>query len=97
MNELMDKLDNLKNELDSSKMVLDIKEIRKRIENDKELSMLLEEYCLKPSEDIKTKILESDLFQEYKIKETELNLFIMEMNSRLKKITEKGGCGCESH
>ena len=97
MNELMDKLDNLKNELDSSKMVLDIKEIRKRIENDKELSMLLEEYSLKPSEDIKTKILESDLFQEYKIKETELNLFIMEMNSRLKKITEKGGCGCESH
>ena len=97
MNELMDQLDNLKNELDSSNMVLDLKEIRKKIENDKELSMLLEEYSLKPSETIKTKILESDLFQEYKIKETELNLFIMEMNQRLKKITEKGGCGCESH
>ncbi|MBP5679360.1 MAG: hypothetical protein J6X28_06015 [Bacilli bacterium] len=97
MNELMDKIDNLKNELDSSSLVLDIKEIQKKIRMDSHLMGLLEEYSVHPRDEIKSEILESNLFQEYKLKETELNLFIMEMNQRLKVISKKGKCNHESH
>ena len=97
MNELMDQLDNLKDELDASSMVMDIRSLLKRIEGDTELSSMLKDYQVRPNDELKNKILESDLFQEYKIKETVLNLFIMEVNQRLGKITKKGGCGCESH
>ena len=97
MNDLLDKLDNLKDELDSSTMVIDIRSLLKRIEEDQELSSMLKDYQVRPNEELKSKILESDLFQEYKIKETVLNLFIMEVNQRLGKITKKGGCIHESH
>ncbi len=97
MNELLDKLDNLKNELDSSTLVVDIKKCLDKVNNDKELSKLLEEYKVYPNDIIKSKILENKTFQEFKIKETELNLFIMEMNSKLKTISKKGSCGHESN
>ncbi len=97
MNELLDKLDNLKDELDASSMVMDIRSLLKRIEEDTELSSMLKDYQVRPNDELKNKILESDLFQEYKIKETVLNLFIMEVNQRLGKITKKGGCIHESH
>ena len=97
MNELMDQLDNLKNELDASSMVMDIRSLLKRIEEDTELSSMLKDYQVRPNDELKNKILESDLFQEYKIKETELNLFIMEVNQRLGVIHKKGGCIHESH
>jgi len=97
MNELMDKIDKFLKELDSSKMVLDIKDIQEKIKKDKELSSLLEEYKSYPKESLKEEILEHPLFQEYKIKETELNLFIMDMNQRLKKISNSGKCEHENH
>ena len=97
MNELMDQLDNLKDELDTSTMVMDIRSLLKRIEEDTKLSSMLKDYQVRPNDELKNKILASDLFQEFKIKETELNLFIMEVNQRLGKITKKGGCIHESH
>ena len=92
MNELMEKVENLEKCLDSSSLVLSVQEVLSRVKKDKKLSSLLEEYSLTPREDLKNQILENDLFQEYKIKETELNLFIMELNSKLKKISKKGSC-----
>lgn len=97
MNELMEKVDKLKNELDSSTMVLSLKDILDRIKNDKELSSLLERYSIYPDEKVKQQILDNDTFQEFKIKETELNLFIMDMNQRLKVISKKGSCHHESN
>ena len=97
MNELIDKVENLKSELNSSSLILDIKECLERIDSDPELKRLLDEYSIYPREDIKNKILENSTFQEFKIKETELNLFIMEMNLKLKNITRKGSCHHESN
>ena len=97
MNELLDKLDNLKNELDSSTLVIDLKKCLDKVKKDKELSKLLDEYKIYPNDKIKTKILENKTFQEFKIKETDLNLFIMEMNSKLKTISKKGSCRHESN
>ena len=97
MNELLDRLDNLKNELDSSTLVIDLKKCLDKVKKDKELSKLLDEYKVYPNDKTKTKILENKTFQEFKIKETDLNLFIMEMNSKLKTISKKGSCKHESN
>ena len=97
MNELMNSVDNFLNELDSSSLVLDLKEVLDKVKKDKELVKLLEEYNTYPKEDIKNEIIKNKTFQEFKIKETELNLFIMEINQKLKTISKKGKCKHESN
>lgn len=97
MNELLDTLDNLTKELDSSPLVSELKEIQEKIKKNKPLMKLLEEYSSYPKESLKKEIIENPLFQEFKIKETELNLFIMDMNQRLGKISKSRKCGHESH
>ena len=97
MNELMNSVDNFLNELDSSSLVLDLKEVLNKVKKDKELVKLLEEYNTYPKEDIKNEIIKNKTFQEFKIKETELNLFIMEINQKLKTISKKGKCKHESN
>ena len=97
MNELIEKVENLKSELDSCSLVFSMKEVLEKVQKDSLLCSLLEEYSTYPREDIKTQILENDVFQEYKIKETELNLFIMEINQKLKTISKKGKCKHESN
>ena len=97
MNELIDKVDNLKKELDSSTLVTSVRESLAKVKQDQELMDLLKEYEQYPKEDTKNKILENKTFKEFKIKETELNLFIMELNQRLKSIAKKGKCNHENH
>ena len=97
MNELMNSVDNFLNELDSSSLVLNLKEVLDKVKKDKELVKLLEEYNTYPKENIKNEIIKNKTFQEFKIKETELNLFIMEINQKLKTISKKGKCKHESN
>lgn len=97
MNELMNSVDNFLNELDSSSLVLDLKEVLNKVKEDKKLVKLLEEYNTYPKENIKNEIIKNKTFQEFKIKETELNLFIMEINQKLKTISKKGSCKHESN
>ena len=92
MNELMEKMDNLIDALDSSSFVTSILEVRAKISLDKELSLLLEKYEKNPSDELKKEIMNHPLFQEYKEKETDLNLFILDLNQKLKKISKKGSC-----
>ena len=88
----MNKMDNLIESIDSSNLVKDIKELNKKIEKDQELSKLLKEYSNYPTKELKDKIMTNKLFQEYKVKETDLNILILEINSKLKKISNSGGC-----
>ena len=97
MKELMNRVDNLTKELDSSTLMSSLQDALKEVKKDKKLMSLLEEYSYYPTEKIKKKILENDTFQKYKVQETELNLFIMEMNHKLKIISDKGSCHHESH
>jgi len=92
MEELLDKLDNLRNALDNSKVVKDMKDANSLISSDKELLSLLEEYKVNPTEKLKEKIMNNKHFQEYKEKETNCNLLILDTNQRLKKISSSGGC-----
>ena len=88
----MNKMDNLIESIDSSVLVKDIKELNKKIDNDKELSSLLKKYNEYPTKELKEEIMNNKLFREYKIKETDLNILILEINKRLKDISKKGGC-----
>ena len=75
-----------------TKQVKEIKDINKLIMNDKELLELIKKYNETQDEDIKIKILNNELFKDYKDKETELNILILEINSKLKEISNKGKC-----
>ena len=97
MDKLMNEMDNLISEIDNCKIINTIKEIEDKVYNDKELMSLLDKYKINPNDKLKTEIISNSLFQEYKIKETDLNIFIMEINKRLKTINEKGLCNHENN
>lgn len=92
MNELIDKIDNLKNELNNTKEVQEIISINRLISQDKDLLDKINKYNLTKDERIKEEILKNKLFKEYKDKEIDLNILIMQINSELKKINSKGSC-----
>lgn len=92
MNELIEKVDDLKKELDNTKEIKHIKELNNRIKDNKELISLIEKYNLTQDENIKKQIINNEFFKEYKISENEINYLILEINSKLKKINKKGSC-----
>ena len=57
MEELMNKMDNLIESLDSSTLIKDIKELNEKIEKDEELSKLLQDYNNYPTNELKEKIM----------------------------------------
>ena len=88
----MEKVENLITALNNTSTIKELEEINKKVEKDLELKKLLEEYSLTKKEELKKRIIENKTFQEYKEKETEVNLLIMDINQRLKKIKKKEDC-----
>ena len=82
MNELMNKIDILKQELDNTKEVKDIISINNEIIKDKELLSNIKKYNETHDEKVKEKILSNKLFKEYKDKEIDLNVLILSINKR---------------
>ena len=92
MNELIELVDNLKKELDKSVEVKDIKKYNKIISKDRELLDEVVKYNGTMNNDIKNKIIGNKNFLLYKEKETNLNFLILDINSKLKKISIKKDC-----
>ena len=92
MNELIEKVDNLKESLNSTKQVKEIEELSEKIMKEKDLLKDIEDYNRTQDDIIKERILNNKLFREYKKKETDLNILILEINQKLKEITNKGKC-----
>ena len=92
MNELIDKVEKLKESISDLDKVKKIKMLNKEIIQDKELVKLVEEYNRTQSESIKKQIMNNELFQKYKALETDINIIILEVNSKLKQINDKGKC-----
>jgi len=92
MKELVEKIENLKKELDNSKEVKHIKELNSKLKDNKELISLIEKYNNTQDESIKEKIINNEFFREYKLSENEINYIILELNSKLKQISKKGSC-----
>ena len=92
MEELIEKVENLKNELDKTEPIVNIKKLNKKIKEDKELRTLLEKYKSTNNINVKEKIMSNELFKKYKEEETNINFIILEINKRLKEINSKGKC-----
>ena len=97
MNELIDKVNNLKEALDENEEIIRIKGINEKIMEDKELLKDIEEYNRTNNEELKNKIINNSLFREYKHSEAECNFIILEINKRLKEISNKGKCVHENN
>ena len=97
MEELMDKVDNLINSLEETKEIQEIKEWNQKIEEEKELKSLIEEYRKTQDESVKEKIRNHPFYREYKKKENACNFLILEINQTLKEITGKGKSCNENH
>lgn len=93
MEKLYEKLDNLKEVLNETETIIKLKKITEKVMQDKELLKQIEDYNYTKDERIKDKILNNQTFREYKHQEAELNLLILEINSKLKEITKKDKCG----
>ncbi len=93
MEELIEKVEKLKEALDNTEQIQDLKIKNKEIMKEKELLENIKKYNETQDEKIKEKIINHPLFREYKHSETECNILILEINQRLKKIIGKEkGC-----
>ena len=93
MEELIEKVNILKEELGKDTNIIKIKNLNKLIKEDKELLDLISKYKITGSEEIKSKIVSNELYLEYKHYENEVNFIILKIRSELKNITNKeNGC-----
>ncbi len=92
MEELIEKVLELKKSLDENADVKEIKELKERIGEDKELLSLIEKYKYNRKESLKEEIYNDPLYKRFKEKETDINILILEINNSLKKINSKGKC-----
>jgi len=92
MEELIEKVENLKKVLEQEESVQRIKMLNQKISNDSELVSLVKQYNETFDTELKEKIIKNDFFREYKVAETDLNIIILQINQKLKEITNKGMC-----
>jgi len=92
MEELINKIEKLKICLENETTIIEIKEVLKKINNDKELIDLIEEYKHKPKDELKYQIYNNENYRRYKELENDINIVILQINNKLKEITSKGKC-----
>ena len=92
MEELLEKIENLKKKLDEEECIVRIKELNQKVEKDSVLQELVKRYRSTLKEEDKKKLINYPLYREYKEQETEVNILILKINQRLKEIQSKGGC-----
>lgn len=92
MDELIIKVNNLIDTINNSDIVREVKKYNDKVMSDESLLKLLEEYNNTKDEKVKEKIISNELFREYKLKETDLNIMIMSINQKLKTISKERSC-----
>lgn len=96
MNELYQRINELKNNLDNESCIQDLIVSMEEIKNNEKLVSQIRAYNINRSDELKRKILSNNEIIKYKHQETEVNLLILEIRKELKRITSKGGCSnCE--
>ena len=90
MEKLYEKIDDLIKVLDEQSEVKEIRRLNERLKEDQELKDLINKYQTDKS--LLKEIENNKLFQEYKEKETDLNILNLKINERLKEITKKESC-----
>ena len=96
------KLDNLINSLDKDSRIININELKDKLTNNKELInkiSKLKELDVYSDEykKLKKELFDNEDFVSFKELETEINYLILEINSRLKELTNERKCNHESN
>ena len=89
MNELYELVENLKSYLDNLDDIKNIKDINKNLSKDKDLLNKIELYRNNKDINLKKEILSNKDFKEYKRLESNINLLILEINSKLKELVPR--------
>ncbi len=92
MEEIIEKLENLKKVLDNDDVIKTIKVLNKKLKKDNDLNKLIQEYQISRSEEVKAKIFKNELYLEYKHYENEVNFIILRIRKELSKINSRRGC-----
>ena len=90
MEELLEKIEELKEQLDQTNQVIELKEYSKKIQKNQKLLDKIKKYQETNDERLKEEISKDPDFIEYKKRETEVNLLIWGINHKLKEINPKG-------
>lgn len=99
---ILQKLEELFNDLDNSSKIKEIVELKKKIKEDKNLERLLKEYRILDKHDskiinIKEEIISNSLVKRYRKLENDLYFTVLEINRKLNTLIEKKGCNSESN
>lgn len=92
MEELIEKVEILKDVLSKEEVVLDLLKKKKIALGDDSLVQKIKEYKMYPREEIKKEIENSPSFLSYKEAETNVNLLILGLNQQFKKIQKEISC-----
>lgn len=92
MNELRTNIDIFIEELNRLETIKALENDIINIKSNKELVEKIKKYHLSPNQDLKLDIYSYKEIKDYKNKETNLNLLIMEINKYLNKIKKDKGC-----
>jgi hypothetical protein len=92
MLDLLNDIETLKLALAKDSAIIKLQAIEKKIKENKNLTSKIESYHTKPNQKLKTEIYQDPLYQEYISLETNINIMILELNSKLKTINNKGRC-----
>ena len=92
MEELIEKIDNLKKAISEIDRVKEYISKKQEIMKNKELLKEIEEYQINNKESLKKHIISNQEYRDYKKIETDINFIILEINQQLKKIQNKGWC-----
>lgn len=84
MEELYNKIDDLKKELDKLEVFKELEILRNKIYQNRELVSKIKEYNEYPKESLRLEIYNYEEISLYKAKENEINLIILSINKKLK-------------
>ena len=97
MEKLEKSIENLKKELDKTSEVINIKRLNKELKNREDLLIKIKKYQETGDLKLREEICNDSFFKEYKEKETDLNILILKINSKLKTINNRKECLHESN
>lgn len=94
---LLEKLDEMFNELNNCNEIEQILDLKQKIYNDKELSILLKKYREIDKYDpnivnLKKEIISNPLIEKYHKLENKLYFIVLESNKKLNTLIDKKGC-----
>ncbi len=96
MIELLEKIEDLKIELDKLDLFKELDIAKEKINSNEKLISKIKEYNNTYDKNLRMNIYSYDEIKNYKRLENEVNLLIISINNQLKRLQDKGSCSHEN-